>query len=58
VQRAELRDDKEQKEHAEQIGVQEVLPSLPLPHAASRKQVVSNLGMRIKDSRTSWHQWQ
>jgi len=34
VQRAQLRDDQEQKEHAEQARVQEILPSLPLPHAA------------------------
>jgi hypothetical protein len=34
VQRAQLRDDKEQKEHAEQARVQEVLSPLPLAHAA------------------------
>jgi len=37
VQRAELRDDKKQKEHAEPVGVQEVLPPLPLPYAAQRE---------------------
>jgi hypothetical protein len=40
VQRAELRDDKKQEEHSEQAGVQKVLPSLPLPYAAQRKQVI------------------
>jgi hypothetical protein len=39
VQRAELRDDKKQKEHAEPAGVQKVLSPLPLPHAAQREQI-------------------
>jgi hypothetical protein len=39
VQGAELRDDKKQKEHAGSTGVQKVLPSLPLPHAAQREQI-------------------
>jgi len=34
MQRAQLRDDKKQKEHAEQAGVQKVLSPLPLPYAA------------------------
>jgi hypothetical protein len=39
VQRTQLRNDQEQKEHAQQVGVQKVLPSLSLPHAASGKQI-------------------
>jgi hypothetical protein len=51
MQRAQLRDDKEQEEHAEQARVQEVLSSLPLPYDAQRKQIaqfgISDLGARI-----------
>ena len=39
MQRAELRDDKEQKEHAEPARVQKVLSPLPLPHDAPREQI-------------------
>jgi hypothetical protein len=48
VQRAQLRDDKEQEEHAEQAGVQEILPSLPVPHAAQREQVVTREKLIVK----------
>jgi hypothetical protein len=37
VQRAELRDDEEQEEHAEQAGNEQVLSSLPLPSPAQRE---------------------
>jgi hypothetical protein len=37
VQRAQLRDDEEQEEHAEQARVQKVLSPLPLPYAAQRE---------------------
>jgi hypothetical protein len=39
VQRAQLRDDKEQKEHAKQARVQKVLSPLPLPSSAQGKQI-------------------
>jgi len=42
MQRAQLRDDKEQKEHAEPAGVQEVLSPLPLPYTAQGKQVANS----------------
>jgi len=34
VQRAQLRNDEKQKEHAGQVGVEKVLPSLSLPSIA------------------------
>jgi hypothetical protein len=37
VQRAELRDDKEQEEHAQQAGNEQVLSPLPLPPSAQRE---------------------
>jgi hypothetical protein len=40
VQRTQLRNDEEQKEHAQSAGVQEVLPPLPQASAAQGKQIV------------------
>jgi hypothetical protein len=37
MQRAQLRDDQEQEKHAQPLGVQEVLSSLPLPYDAQRE---------------------
>jgi hypothetical protein len=34
MQRAQLRDDKKQENHAGQAGIQKVLPSLPLSYRA------------------------
>ena len=48
MQRAQLRDDKEQKEHAEPAGVQEVLSSLQVPYAAQGKQIVDSEKWTVK----------
>jgi hypothetical protein len=37
VQRTQLRNDKKQKEHARKVGVEKVLPSLPLSSFAQGK---------------------
>ena len=50
MQRAKLRNDEKQKEHAEQDRAQKVLSSLPLPQAAQRKQVVDSI-MQIPNSK-------
>jgi hypothetical protein len=47
VQRAQLRDDEEQEDHAWTPGIQKVLPPLPLPHAAQRKQIVIGFKWKV-----------